>query len=51
MGYFKDGDFRYMRYKVYKAKDYASTGLDTLNAMKRIGAKNKMKVGAYFAYM
>lgn len=51
MGYFKDGDFRYMRYKVYKAKDYASTNLDEIGAMKRVGIKNRMKVGSYFAYM
>jgi hypothetical protein len=51
MGYFKDGDFRYMRYKVYRAKDYAATGLDTVMAMRRITQRNRMKVGAYFAYM
>jgi hypothetical protein len=51
MGYFKDGDFRYMRYKVYRAKDYGATGLDTVMAMRRITQRNRMKIGAYFAYM
>lgn len=51
MGYFKDGDFRNMRFKVYRAKDYSATGLDTVMAMRRITQRNRMKVGAYFAYM
>lgn len=53
MSYFKDSDFRKMRWRVYKAKDLADTNLEELEAIKRFRANkaDKLRLGAYFAYM
>jgi len=53
MSYFKDSDFRKMRWKVYKATNLDDTGLAEIEPLKRAKGNRaeRLKLGAYFAYM
>lgn len=50
MGWFKDSDFRKMRWRVYKAKNIDDAGMSEITELKRVKV-NKLKVASYFAYM
>lgn len=50
MSYFKDSDFKKMRWRVYKAKSLDDTGLSEVTELRRIKT-NKLKVASYFALM
>lgn len=50
MGWFKDSDFRKMRWKVHKAKSVEEAGMSEVTELKRVKI-NRLKVASYFAYM
>lgn len=50
MSWFKDNDFRKMRWKAHKAKVFEDIGMQDVTEIKRVKT-NRFRVACYFAYM
>lgn len=51
MSYFKDSDFRKMRWKAHRARDIKDMHISEVTELNRLKNTNKFRIACYFAYM